>query len=225
MPSSTAPTNNDGSDGIDTMDFEMVGVSFYEEAVVENASHSDWYGADMMVSCPAFAQKPVIGDSPQPWGLLPAAERPLHWEEDEYMTEDTQFNMPLDIERFIIETYQTNMKYNTVRCKFEHPAANGQTNSNPFAPLQNGSNNNTKTRNTANDFYLSSDSIRSDLGSERPQWVLSAYGPGKEAPEQLWGGQIEQSPEEMRLHAMTSEAAGNLQGAVSCCEPRAATWT
>ncbi|CAN8105374.1 unnamed protein product [Discula destructiva] len=109
---------------------------------------------------------------------------------------------------------QGNCRYGS-RCKFEHPGANSQTSSNPFAPLQNGSNSSKSRGNTASDFYLSAEGIQNDLGGDRPQWLLSSYGPGKEAPEQLWGGQLEQSPEEMRLHAMTSEAAGNLKGALN----------
>jgi nucleoporin NUP42 len=57
--------------------------------------------------------------------------------------------------------------------------------------------------------------IRSDLTKERPQWIFSAYGPGKAAPAQLFGGSIrEQSFEEMRLHHYIAAAAGNAQHAV-----------
>lgn len=54
-----------------------------------------------------------------------------------------------------------------------------------------------------------------DLTSERPQWILSAYGPGRNAPVQLFGGPIrEQSLEEMRLLHYTGEASGNPQQAI-----------
>lgn len=60
------------------------------------------------------------------------------------------------------------------------------------------------------------DVIQRDLADERPAWILSAYGPGKDAPEQLFGGYPrEQSPEEIRLHYMQGLMTGNPQGAVS----------
>jgi nucleoporin NUP42 len=53
------------------------------------------------------------------------------------------------------------------------------------------------------------------LKSEAPQWILSAYAPGRDAPEQLFGGYPrEQSFEEMRLHYLTGKAAGTEQQAV-----------
>lgn len=160
----------------------------------------------MALSCPAFAQKPSYFHETLPWMV-----RKVHLELDEWMTEDPDFNTPLDIDRWNIVTYLANCHL-AARCKFEHPGGNGPSN-NAFAPL--AQNENRDRRTTAADFYLSREGIQNDLGPERPQWVLSAYGPGKETPEQLWGGQLEQSPEEMRLHCMTSEASGNLQGAVS----------
>lgn len=171
----------------------------------------DGHGAveTMDVSCPAFALKPAFSIYEE----LPWSRRRPEWELDELMSEEPRTDTPFDMERYMMETYHANVDP-TARCKYEHPGANGQTSSNPFAPLQNA-NNSSKSRTTAADFYLTAEAIQSDLGPERPQWILSAYGPGKETPEQLWGGQLEQSPEEMRLHAMTSEAAGNLQGAVS----------
>ena len=45
---------------------------------------------------------------------------------------------------------------------------------------------------------LSPDVITKDLTSEKPQWILSCYGPGRNAPEQIFGGNREQSFEEMR---------------------------
>lgn len=168
-----------------------------------------WDADKMALSCRAFAQKPAYSIHE----TLPWMERKVHWELDEWMTEDLDLDAPLDLERWNIETYLANFQP-TARCKFEHPDGNGQNNGNAFAPLaaQNG---NRDRRTTAADFYLSRESIQNDLGVERPQWVLSAYGPGKDAPEQLWGGKLEQSPEEMRIYTMTAEASGNLQGAVS----------
>ncbi|KAH8777649.1 CCCH zinc finger domain-containing protein [Diaporthe sp. PMI_573] len=108
-------------------------------------------------------------------------------------------------------------------CRFEHPSANGSASANPFSVLSGNSNTNNNRggfgRQPAaqpNQFSLSKDTIQKDLAEERPAWILSAYGPGRDAPEQLWGGYpIEQSFEEIRLHYMTGEASGNAQGALN----------
>ena len=65
-------------------------------------------------------------------------------------------------------------------------------------------------------YNLSKDGLEKDLTEpERPTWILSAYGPGRDAPDQLFGGYpIEQSFEEIRLHYMQGQLAGNPQGAV-----------
>lgn len=109
-------------------------------------------------------------------------------------------------------------------CRFEHPSANGSAGANPFSVLS-GSNSNNINNNRggfgrqpaaqSSQFSLSKETIQKDLAEERPSWILSAYGPGRDAPEQLWGGYpIEQSFEEIRLHYMMGEASGNAQGAV-----------
>jgi nucleoporin NUP42 len=62
---------------------------------------------------------------------------------------------------------------------------------------------------------VTADAIRRDLTEERPAWILSAYGPGKDAPEQLAGGfPREQSFEEARWAYQQGAEAGNAQGAV-----------
>lgn len=106
-------------------------------------------------------------------------------------------------------------------CRNEHPGAGGSASANPFSVLSGGSNNNNRggfgrqQSAQSNQFSLSKETIQKDLAEERPSWILSAYGPGRDAPEQLWGGYpIEQSFEEMRLHYMMGEASGNAQGAV-----------
>ena len=64
-------------------------------------------------------------------------------------------------------------------------------------------------------FQLEKAAIITDLSSERPQWILSAYGPGRQAPAQLFGGPLrEQSFEEMRLLHYIGVASGNPQQAV-----------
>ena len=58
--------------------------------------------------------------------------------------------------------------------------------------------------------------IEGDLRNERPKWPFSAYGPGRDAPLQLFGGfPLEQSPEEMRVLYYQAIASGNPQPAVS----------
>lgn len=69
------------------------------------------------------------------------------------------------------------------------------------------------------DFALDKAAIHTDLIKERPQWILSAYGPGRHAPAQLFGGPMrEQSFEEMRLLHYTGMASGNPQQAVQDAE-------
>lgn len=69
---------------------------------------------------------------------------------------------------------------------------------------------------------LTAEAIQRDLSSELPQWILSCYGPGRDAPEQLFGGYPrEQSFEEIRLHFMQGVWAGNPEGAVGSLGPPA----
>ncbi|TGJ87966.1 hypothetical protein E0Z10_g709 [Xylaria hypoxylon] len=112
--------------------------------------------------------------------------------------------------------YQQGNCRNGVNCRFEHPGAN--TSSNPFgAPGGNRFNalNTTSTRpqDATNPYKITKDTIKVDLADERPKWILSCYGPGKDAPEQLFGGYPrEQSLEEVMLHI---RGAPNQQQAIS----------
>lgn len=64
-------------------------------------------------------------------------------------------------------------------------------------------------------FAVTRDGIEADLKNEKPTWPFSAYGPGKDAPTQLFGGfPLEQSPEEMRVLYYQAVASGNTQVAV-----------
>ena len=64
-------------------------------------------------------------------------------------------------------------------------------------------------------YKLDKNIITNDLSKERPQWILSAYGPGREAPLQLFGGQPrEQSFEEIRVRHYELTAQGNQQQAI-----------
>ncbi|KAK2042129.1 hypothetical protein LZ31DRAFT_586053 [Colletotrichum somersetense] len=98
-------------------------------------------------------------------------------------------------------------------CRFEHPRS--QSN-NRFAAFGQGGGGFNRGGNDALPYQLSKEAIEKDLTSEAPQWILSAYGPGRDAPEQLFGGPMrEQSFEEMRLLHLMATAAGNPQQALS----------
>ncbi|KAJ9139507.1 Nucleoporin nup42 [Coniochaeta hoffmannii] len=101
-------------------------------------------------------------------------------------------------------------------CRFEHPGANRQPQStNRFGALSGGTSS-AMAGQQENPYSLAKDTMQRDLADERPTWILSAYGPGKDAPEQLFGGYPrEQSFEEIRLHYMQGLAAGNPQGALN----------
>ncbi|RFU23786.1 hypothetical protein B7463_g12552, partial [Scytalidium lignicola] len=119
-------------------------------------------------------------------------------------------------------------------CKFEHPGDRNVPNSNRFTPLQNsdtssnsrkpyGSYQNGNYNGTRGGlpfartlpYGLDKDVIITDLTVERPQWILSAYGPGRQAPAQLFGGPVrEQSFEEMRLLYYIGVTSGNPEQAI-----------
>lgn len=99
---------------------------------------------------------------------------------------------------------------NAAACRFEHPGANTNANSNPFGAPSSNTNRFSAlstggNRNQENPYKITKDIIRTDLGIERPSWMLSCYGPGRDAPEQLFGGYPrEQSPEEVMLYVRGS---------------------
>lgn len=100
----------------------------------------------------------------------------------------------------------------------------GYQSGNRYAPLQNqdlSRHNSSRQASTPSQhprgsrYQLDKAAITVDLSSERPLWPLSAYGPGREAPAQLFGGPIrEQSFEEMRLRHYMAVVAGKPQEAV-----------
>ncbi|KAK1760307.1 hypothetical protein QBC47DRAFT_366859 [Echria macrotheca] len=108
---------------------------------------------------------------------------------------------------------QGNCRYGN-NCRFEHPPQNSQQqSSNRFDMF-----NKPALGNRQGDppYNLNAELIQRDLTTDRPQWILSCYGPGKDAPEQLFGGPLrEQSFEEIRLHYMNGAQAGNPQGAMA----------
>jgi len=108
---------------------------------------------------------------------------------------------------------------NGSNCRFDHP--NGQNSSN-----QTGGNQNNNNRqggfgarggvfgniSRPERWQLNEDDIRNDLTSTRPQWILSAYGPGKEPPASLFV-ENEYSPEEVRWRFYEQQAKGNADAA------------
>ena len=70
-------------------------------------------------------------------------------------------------------------------------------------------------------YKLDKATIVTELKYERPQWILSAFGPAKDIPIQLFGGYPrEQSCEELRLRHYELAAVGNAQQAIQ----EAQTW-
>lgn len=210
-PASTPPPNLSFSPSTLSAPCTLPGPEEYEDGDKWDLMSFEWTDDDPMeLSGWDFQFKPALSIyTPNPW------TEPNH-ELDTIMTVEVE-DGAFDVAQWLRDQYDANVE-TTANCKFEHPGS--RPSGNPFAPLQNSFQNNNNNNNaprgsSAADFYLNRDAIQKDLQEERPEWILSAYGPGRDAPEQLWGGIIEQSPEEMRLHAMTCEAAGNLQGAVS----------
>ncbi|KAF5027268.1 hypothetical protein F66182_611 [Fusarium sp. NRRL 66182] len=106
---------------------------------------------------------------------------------------------------------QGNCKFGN-SCRFEHPTPNNRNQTaNRFGALGGGSN-----QSQADKYNINVEAIERDLTNEVPQWILSAYAPGRDAPEQLFGGfPREQSFEELRLHFMMAKAQGNEQQALN----------
>ncbi|KAK3689302.1 hypothetical protein B0T22DRAFT_169781 [Podospora appendiculata] len=114
---------------------------------------------------------------------------------------------------------QGNCRYGN-NCRFEHPGRPGQQQQqqqqqtgNRFNALSGGNTHAIGSRPSELPYNLNPETISNDLSSDVPTWILSCYGPGREAPEQMFGGYPrEQSFEEMRLHYMQSP---NPQAAIS----------
>lgn len=112
-------------------------------------------------------------------------------------------------------------------CKNEHPAGQGSSQSqggfgNRFSALNNqngargrpGGFGSGPSNQDNNPYNVSGETIKLDLTTERPIWPLSSYGPGRNAPLQLMEGDIEQSPEEMRVRHYLALSKGNPQESI-----------
>jgi len=73
---------------------------------------------------------------------------------------------------------------------------------------------------TTNSFSLDREALAADLDGgpkgEKPQWPLSCYGAGRNAPRQLLEGPLEQSMEEMRVLGYMAARENKLQDYVGC---------
>ncbi|KAL7951427.1 hypothetical protein V8C42DRAFT_304069 [Trichoderma barbatum] len=102
-------------------------------------------------------------------------------------------------------------------CRYEHTNTGGNRNqpsNNRFGTL--GGSNTGGNESAFSKYSLAPDVIEKDLTTEAPQWILSAYAPGRDAPDQLFGGYPrEQSFEELRLHYLIGKASGNEQQALN----------
>ncbi|KAL2014356.1 hypothetical protein VTN00DRAFT_1881 [Thermoascus crustaceus] len=111
------------------------------------------------------------------------------------------------------------------RCKYEHPGQATLGSGNRFGVLSGASSSSggfgaRQTPQKApqqNNYGVTAVDIKTDLtpGKGRPEWIFSAYGPGRNAPVQLFGGpQRELSFEEMRVRHYQAAAAGHPEQAV-----------
>lgn len=67
-------------------------------------------------------------------------------------------------------------------------------------------------------YLVTPEGIRDDLTIDLPQWILSSYAPGRNPPDQLFGGYPrEQSFEELQLLYREGVASGNEQLVVGGC--------
>ncbi|KAL7619361.1 hypothetical protein AAE478_009898 [Parahypoxylon ruwenzoriense] len=91
-----------------------------------------------------------------------------------------------------------------------NPFGAPSSNTNRFSALNTGG---ARSQDVPNPYKITKDSIKVDLADERPSWILSCYGPGRDAPEQLFGGYPrEQSLEEVMMHI---KGSNNQQQALS----------
>ncbi|KAL4980405.1 hypothetical protein BDW66DRAFT_125152 [Aspergillus desertorum] len=116
------------------------------------------------------------------------------------------------------------------RCKNEHPRSQQTfTGGNRFGALAAGGGFNSRgsfgqnqqSKQEPANYGVTAEDIKADLtaGKGRPDWIFSCYGPGRNAPRQLFGGpQREQSFEELRLRHYEAAATGNPGSAIQEAE-------
>ncbi|KAJ5692450.1 hypothetical protein N7462_001873 [Penicillium macrosclerotiorum] len=99
------------------------------------------------------------------------------------------------------------------RCRFEHPSqATTGTSGNRFSALSGSG-----FGGECHCLYgVKATDIQHDLteGKGRPMWIFSSYAPARNVPRNLFGGEREQSMEEMRLRHYELAAAGNKDFAI-----------
>ncbi|KAG6010553.1 hypothetical protein E4U21_005906 [Claviceps maximensis] len=100
-------------------------------------------------------------------------------------------------------------------CRFEHTNQNQPQNRFSALAAGGGSGGNENLEDALSRYTINIETIQKDLLTEAPTWILSAYAPGRNAPEQLFGGYPrEQSFEEMRLYHLMAKASGTEQQAI-----------
>ena len=108
---------------------------------------------------------------------------------------------------------QGNCKFGN-NCRYEHTGQDtvqGAFEKSPFPTFANQSSSQSAA---SMNFSVTRDLVEADLTRDLPTWILSSYGPGRDAPEQLFGGSSrEQSFEEARLFYEVESAQGRQQHA------------
>ncbi|OAA65354.1 Glycoside hydrolase, subgroup, catalytic core [Niveomyces insectorum RCEF 264] len=100
--------------------------------------------------------------------------------------------------------------------RYEHPVVNTNRFGVFGAPSGTASSAAPAAKDPGNPYNVVESTLVKDLTEDRPSWIFSAYGPGRNAPGQLFGGpQTEQSFEELRLHYYKAAASGNPQAAIN----------
>ncbi|MCJ1319738.1 hypothetical protein MMC15_005074 [Xylographa vitiligo] len=113
---------------------------------------------------------------------------------------------------------------NGEQCRFDHPRGGGgggqPASNNRYAVLNadspgHGGGRGSSSIRHEHPYHLDRELIKTDLSGEKPMWTLSAYGPGRGAPLQLFGGYPrEQSFEELRHRYYELASSGNQQQAI-----------
>ncbi|MCJ1282832.1 hypothetical protein MMC26_002158 [Xylographa opegraphella] len=119
----------------------------------------------------------------------------------------------------ICKFWQKGFCKNGDQCRYDHSRGGGgggqAVSNNRYAVLNSDSPGHGGSRGSSSirhehPYHLDREIIKTDLSAEKPIWILSAYGPGRGAPLQLFGGYPrEQSFEELRLRYYELASSGN----------------